>query len=116
MASMDVYVDKNHKISLWTGENLNHDRGLIVGGVNPKIAVGDTIIYDTQGLKINNKNIPNTDPVEKGEGSAAGGSKVTLTFEVTDMVGNKNTVKLAGVFHDEHSCQRSRISSRETNS
>ena len=92
-ASMAVYVHKNHKINLWASENLNYDRGLVVGGVNNKVAVGDTIIYDTLGLKINNK--------DGGEGSAAGGSKVTLTFEVTDLVGNKNTVKLAGVFHDE---------------
>ena len=92
-ASMDVYVHKNHKINLWASESLNHDRGLVVGGVNNKVAVGDTIIYDTLGLKINNK--------DGGEGSAVGGSKVTLTFEVTDLVGNKNTVKLAGVFHDE---------------
>ena len=93
VASMDVYVHKNHKINLWADESLNHDQGLVVGGVNNKVAVGDTIIYDTLGLKINNK--------DGGEGSAAGGSKVTLTFEVTDLVGNKNTVKLAGVFHDE---------------
>ena len=99
VASMDVYVHKNHKLAMWADENQNFDRSLSIGDAVG--SVGDTIVYDTQGLKINDKAIPNTDPVEKGEGSKPGGSKVNLVIEVTDKVGNKTTKTLTGVFHDE---------------
>ncbi len=88
--SMDVYVHKDQKIMMWSDESREFDRSLSVGdAVN---SVGDTIVYDTQGLKLD----------AKGEKtSAAGGSKINLVIEVTDKVGNKTTKTLSGVFHDE---------------
>lgn len=94
--SMDVYAHKNAKISMWSAESRDLDLSLSVGDAISN-AVGDTIIYDTQGLNLNGK----TGMAAKLSSQNQGGSKVNLVIEVTDKVGNKSTKILSGVFHDE---------------
>ncbi len=79
-------------IHLWTGGNQDLDISQVVGDAGD--AVGDTIAYDTRGLKW-----------RKGNGDLAatgqGGTKIDLVIEATDVVGNKATKTVPGVFHDE---------------
>lgn len=79
-------------IHLWTSGNQDLDISQIVG--NAGDAIGDTIAYDTRGLKW-----------RKGNGDLAatgqGGTKIDLVIEATDVVGNKATMTVPGVFHDE---------------
>ena len=52
------------------------------------------LAYGTLGLQWRNAN---------GDlaATAGGGTKIDLVIEATDLVGNKTTMTLAGVFHDQ---------------
>ena len=81
------------KIILWEDENMDDDRGEIVKRAGAT-TVGDTITYETAGLKWKNA---------KGELKATGqgGTKVDLVVVAVDKVGNVAKTTLKGVTHDE---------------
>ena len=88
--------DANKEVSiirLWQDETMDLDLGTIIKEAGEE-AVGDTIAYDTRGLKWRNAK---GDLKETGQG----GTKINLVIEATDKVGNKSTRTVAGVFHDE---------------
>lgn len=79
-------------IRLWENENIDLDRSKEIAPAGD--AVGDTLAYGTLGLQWRNA---------KGvlKATAQGGTKIDLVIEATDLVGNKTTKTLAGVFHDQ---------------
>ena len=79
-------------IRLWENENIDLDRSEVIAAAGD--AVGDTIAYGTLGLQWRN-----ADGVLKATGQA--GKKIDLVIEATDLVGNKTTMTLAGVTHDQ---------------
>lgn len=81
------------KIILWSEEDRNQDLSKIVKRKMGE-SVGDTIVYDTRGLKWKNA---------KGELKATGqgGTEVDLVVVAVDKVGNVSREILEGVFHDE---------------
>ena len=70
------------------------ERGVVTKNFVHYTAFGDTTSYDTRGLKWKNA---------KGEAKATGqgGRTVDLVIEAYDLVGNKTTMTVGGVHHDE---------------
>ena len=79
-------------IHLWEDENIDLDRSEVIAQAGD--AVGDTIAYGTLGLQYRKAN-------GKLAATAQGGTKIDLVIEATDLAGNKATMTLPGVFHDQ---------------
>ena len=103
--SLYVYADGAEKaegvetiddaaILLWTpdeGQNLDLSEVAARAGAT---SIGDTIIYNTDGLKYRKSN-------NKLAATAQGGTAVDLVVVAVDLVGNKTTVTLDNVIHDQ---------------
>ena len=92
VAGVDLAKDGS-KIVLWKDEQ-RQDIGKIAANDNRGNAKGDTIVYNTTGLKWQKAN-------GKLEATGQGGTKVNLSVVAVDKVGNKNTVTLTDVYHDQ---------------
>ena len=95
VAGVDLTKDDS-KIVLWQ-DGQRQDLGNVVaygrdGGRGN--ARGDTIVYNTTGLKWQKAN-------GSLEATGQGGTKVNLSVVAVDKVGNKNTVTLNDVYHDQ---------------
>lgn len=93
VGKLDDDDNASGKIILWSDEDRNQDLSKIVKRKMGE-SVGDTIVYDTRGLKWKNA---------KGElkETGQGGTEVDLVVVAVDKVGNMSREILEGVFHDE---------------
>ena len=98
LQSLNVWINDKQKISLWgePGNEANDDLSDVVGEAVE--SVGDTIVYNTADLVIDNK----ATPTPTSSADNPGGSTKKLVLEAVDKVGNKTKLELPGVTHDNY--------------